>query len=61
MRSTKVVAEIKTDLENLKTKLKLSSESEVITYLVLHYRSTWESITLLEDDIYRGVIKKLHK
>ena len=59
MKSTHVFDLDKTELKGLKKHLRLSSEAEVICYLIKHYETSWGKISMLDDQKYRSYIDEL--
>lgn len=57
MKPTHVLDNDKESLKALKRALRLSSEAEVISYLMSYYDDTWTKITVFADIQYRDQVE----
>ena len=57
MKSTHVFNSDNSSLEALKRALRLSSEAEVISYLLCYYDDTWTKITVFADIQYKDQVE----
>ncbi|TMV42796.1 hypothetical protein FE783_36910 [Paenibacillus mesophilus] len=59
-RSVKLTSSVKVQLEDLKAKLKLKSESEVTAYLVALYTDSYPKMTVVQHENYLERAKEMN-